>query len=379
MADIPIDDSALPPKLDLRKKATLAPSTPPKAPAGDAVKPAQERTSDTLRINIPTTPSAPAPENAEKKVPVAPALAPSPRLKAPGGPGKTVRLTARPKRTQPTQPNTPAAKATAAAKPITAPAIPAAAKPLKAKQKPAAIEKLGPGTNASAQAGSKRETSKIPLENATAPAVGPKTIKIAPLSKNQSARTSPIAIDSAETPDLKRQTSRISLEAALGSEDKDETKGPKTIRLKRPSEAPTVRVQKAPATDAKGDGLNKTSEIEAPQEAADTPDTQKKTIKVKRPSQRRNIKSVSVKRSADGDAPVTETPMAASVAQPAATATHDDSAHWTFITTAIAAMIVTCVTIYVLCAQVLGPNISLTKLAYWAPDAELAWPGRIAR
>ncbi len=374
MADIPIDDSALPPKLDLRKKAAPAPSIAPKAPARNAVNPAQERTSNTARIKISTT-SAPAPENAEKKVPVAPA--PTPRPKTLGAPGKTVRLTARPIRTQPTQPNAPATAETVAAKPITVTATPAAAKPLKAKQKSSAIEIPRLGAEVSAQASSKRKTSKIPLESATATSVGPKTIKIAPIPKDLSARTSPIAIGSAGSPDLKRQTSRISLEAALGSEGENKAEGPKTIRLKRPSEAPTIRVQKAPTADAEEGDLHKTAEIELPQEADDTPDTQKKTIKVRRPSQRRSVKSVSVKRSADGSNPASATPMAASVARPAAANT--DSAHWTFITASIAAMIVTCVTIYVLCAQVLGPNISLTKLAYWAPDAELPWPGRIAR
>lgn len=373
MADIPIDDSALPPKLDLRKKAAPASSIAPKAPAGNAVKPAQERTSDTLRINIPSTPSAPAPKNAKKIDPVAPAT--TPQAKKPGPPVKTVRLKARPKPTQPTQSAPPATAAAVAVKPIATSTI-TAAKPLVAKKKSTAIGKPRSGKNISAKAGSKRETSKIPLESATAPSVAPKTIKIA---TPPSARTSPIAIGSTGGPDLKRQTSRISLEAALGSEGEDKAKGPKTIRLKRPSEAPTVRVQKAPTADAEGGGLSVTSEIEVPQEAADTPDTQKKTIKVKRPSQRRSVKSVSVKRSADDVdvAPATATPIAASIAQPAATTT--DSVHWTFITGAIAAIIVICVTIYVLCAQVLGPNISLTQLAYGAPDAELPWPGRIAR
>jgi len=56
-----------------------------------------------------------------------------------------------------------------------------------------------------------------------------------------------------------------------------------------------------------------------------------------------------------------------------------DRAHWFFIVTGCAATIITGVLVYVLAAQVFGPNISLSELSYGAPDMELPWPGRIAR
>ena len=106
--------------------------------------------------------------------------------------------------------------------------------------------------------------------------------------------------------------------------------------------------------------------------------TQKGTIKVKRPSQRRSVKSVSVKRGTSVAAATPSDQAAAPVGNPQ-TSVKPDTAHWTFITASIAAILVCCVMIYVLCAQVLGPNISLTELAYAAPNAELPWPGRLPR
>ncbi len=190
--------------------------------------------------------------------------------------------------------------------------------------------------------------------------------------------------------DPKRQTSRISLDAALGGEGENkQAAGPKTIRLKRPSEVATVKIKKKPEVEDNkaGEPLNKTSEIPPPEAEGDKdeiPQTQKKTIKVKRPSQRRAVKSVSVKRAgseAGATEPAAEGAVAAAPMQavgPAA-APVKDGAHWTFITASVAAIIVCCIIIYVLCAQVLGPNISLTQLSYAAPDAELPWPGRITR
>ncbi len=179
--------------------------------------------------------------------------------------------------------------------------------------------------------------------------------------------------------DPKRQTSRISLEAALGSNGDKVSTGPKTIRLKRPSEAPTIKAKVAP--ESAGNALNKTARIELPDADSDVSATQKRTIKVKRPSQRRSGKSVSVKRGTSESAAAPAAASAAAgvpgtVGRPQRSA---DSVHWTFITASVAAMLVCCVLIYVLCAQVLGPNISLTELAYAAPDAELPWPGRLPR
>jgi hypothetical protein len=186
--------------------------------------------------------------------------------------------------------------------------------------------------------------------------------------------------------DIKRQTSRISLEAALGSGEGSQASGPKTIRLKRPGKTPTVNV--GDATDSGEKNLNKTAKLELPEEDSNIPNTQKKTIKVKRPSRSRAKKKMSVKRA--GDATEGNAVEAAATPEGAAEpsipiaplqsltpASKPDSAHWTFIFSAVAATIIMCVLIYVLCAQALGPDYSYTQLSYGAPTVELPWPGRL--
>ncbi len=421
MADDTSNDSALPPKLNLRKVAPAAVSAPqPAAKPAESTAPASP-TAETMRIKLPATD---VPEPAAKPTPT---LTSKPDTPA-GGP---VRLKARPKPVVGTGPKPltppgaalkPSAATPTVLKPLTPkPAAPkpvasaatepeadapaAAATPAEADApkavklksvtlKPVAVGIKRPGADPNAPAGSKRETSKIPLESASAPPVTPmgpgantKTIKIAPAPVDGSKISGPMVVSEGAAgepmkPDSKRQTSRISLEAALGSDGtgngEPAATGPKTIRLKRPSEAPTVKVKKAPDDDAGGE-LRKTAKIEMPPDEAETPATQRKTIKVKRPSQRRTVKSVSVKRGPEAEGDAAAAPAGAPQAMPAAEPVVVDSAHWTFITTAIAAMIVCFVLIYVLCAQVLGPNVSLTEVAYAAPDVELPWPGRIAR
>jgi len=344
-----------------------------------------------MRIKIPETETT-APESPAPKAP-----APKPKPASPaGGP---VKLKARPKAagaagSGPKPLTPPGAASTPPAAAGGKPASPQAVKPKSVRLKPVAVGIKRPGPDADAPAGSKRETSKIPLESATAPGLtaapagisaNTKTIKIKPSVADNSRISAPIATAAAAAPaepvvpDPKRQTSRISLEAALGSDGNGQADtGPKTIRLKRPSEAPTVKVKKAPEA-AKSDGeLRKTAQIEMPPDEPDTPATQRKTIKVKRPSQRRTVKSVSVKRGT-GDQAATPAAAGGPAIASAVSAPPQDSAHWTFIVTSIAAMLICFVLIYLLCTQVLGPNISLTELAYAAPEVELPWPGRITR
>jgi hypothetical protein len=259
-------------------------------------------------------------------------------------------------------------------------------KSIKLKPKPAVgIKRTGVDPNA--PAGSKRSTSKISLTNANsvAPvdmAAGtPKTISIKPSPATGD--------DTTGTSDVKRQTSRISLESALGADSNAPASGPKTIRLKRPGKTPTVNTKGA--SDDKN--LSKTAKLELPAEESGVPDTQKKTIKVKRPSQRRVKKTMSVKRgggkpaAAGTEGQAAEAASGEGDAQPSipiaplqslTPAVKPDKVHWTFIVSAVAATIMICVMIYVLCAQVLGPNISYTELSYGAPTVELPWPGRIS-
>jgi hypothetical protein len=263
-------------------------------------------------------------------------------------------------------------------------------KPKSIKLKPkAAVGIKRTSTDPNAPAGSKRSTSKISLSNAnsvaplTAPTATAKTIKIKP-SSDVTNLTSQAGADD-NSADVKRQTSRISLEAALGSGDGAQTSGPKTIRLKRPGKTPTVNV----ASTADNDDKNprKTAKLELPDEETNVPSTQKKTIKVKRPGRSRVKKKMSVKRAGDaaeGSAGEAGSPdgsadpsIPIAPLQTLTTTSKPDSVHWTFIFSAVAATIMICVLIYVLCAQALGPNYSYTQLSYGAPTVELPWPGRL--
>ncbi len=406
MSDTPNSDNALPPKLNLSKKIAK-----PVAPAPISGAGTPSDTPDTSRIKLTAKPrakSAAKPLNTANPKPLAtPAVStaatkPTTVLKAkqPVGPA-TVKLKAKPRtgaRAATTASPTPVATkatetvpakpaplkaggTTLTAKTPTLKAKPTALKPktVSLKPKPAMGIKRG-GVDLKAPAGSKRATSKIPFSSSAAgDAIGTKTIKIKPSAEiNRLTGNVPVpappTID-AKIPDPKRQTSRISLESALGTEE--ESTGPKTIRLKRPSKTPTVKVSE----NSDEGSLSKTSKIEMPKDAG-IPATQKKTIKIKRPSQKRTGASVSVKRKSGDETAEssnnTDTPILQPL-QPLTKQKAPDTAHWTFLFSSIAALIIACVFIYVLCAQVFGPNISLTKLAYAAPDVELPWPGRIAR
>jgi hypothetical protein len=247
-----------------------------------------------------------------------------------------------------------------------------------------------------APAGTKRATSKIslPSDPETAGEAAPLTpqppiriMQTAPTAaatdatvggEGDTGNTAAASIPDAPPqppPDPKRQTSRISLESALGSESDN---GPKTIKLKRPGINNTsIRIQGLESRDtaaapppppppAAAAGLPTAS----PGDNA-IPETQKKTIKVKRPAGRTALRTGGSSTGSGSSSPAMFTPPTKAVAA--------DSAHWFFILTGCAATIITGVLIYVLCAQALGPNISLTELSYGAPEAELPWPGRITR
>lgn len=153
---------------------------------------------------------------------------------------------------------------------------------------------------------SKKETSRIPLDMAapTKPGVsegrpsadGPKTIRIkpatAPAVKIGAGSIRPPAAVAESQVDEKRKTSRISLEAAFATDESSKPgEGPKTIKLKRPTEAATIKVgpRGAPvkAEDGTGDAsaLGKTARLDVPPSEEDegpTP-TKRKTVKIKRP------------------------------------------------------------------------------------------------
>lgn len=244
----------------------------------------------------------------------------------------------------------------------------------------------------------KKKTSRIPLELAMAksaegkeettradvaqikPLAAPITIKFPKPKPPGMAPLGEIAAGDAATA-AKRKTSRISLEAALAVEGASAPKigetAPKTIKLKRPSEAGTVKAVQHPVpsgvseqeSPAEKPAMSKTAPLPAdtsPEEEEEGPTpTRRKTIRVKRPTERTGIKDVDVKTEgapAPEAAAETRQPVVFAAGPPPAA--DDDRPGWMFSLCAIAAIFVACVVIYVLTAQ-----------AY--PDLNLTWPGTI--
>jgi len=397
MADTANIENGLPPKLDLRKKIITpvnvkpafnppasgqpVPAKPlPPAPAplsGDTAEASSDAfAKGTMRITLPEAP--------------APAARPSlPTLSKPE-PADQSGLPAVADGTDLPQNAVDSAARTPGPRPLVRPVM--VPKTIKLKKPvPLGIKRNEP--DAAALPGSKRATSKISLpsdsdalEAATPTGTHPLRIpqtQPTPLAAPEDSAgesgndVAPVLAEPPPpqpAPDPKRQTSRISLESVLGSEGES---GPKTIKLKRPG-TNTIKVQGLESADA-ADSRHKTAAIDLPAESTDneSPETQKKTIKVKRPSMRPSMRepgpSGSSGSAGSGGSPsMMFTPPTQALAA-------SDSAHWTFIVSACAATLITCVLVYVLCAQVLGPNISLTALSYGVPDAELPWPGRITR
>ncbi len=367
------------PASPLTPKPAAAPMTPltarPVPPAVNAVlKPAGAPVS-------PLTPKpAAAPAAPQAARPVAPAA--GPRTEAPPVPTDTRG------RDNSASPSPARPESGGAARPVFRPAM--APKTIKLK-KPVPIGIKRETANLSADSGSKRSTSKLSLPidiggPTEAVPVGTKTIRIAPSQIGPAAATdkadaqgghigTPAGV--AQTPDPKRQTSRISLESVLGGGSSSSpsspsspslSSSPKTVKLKRPEPtASTIKVQSA-GTPA-GDSPPKTEPVE--DDAGDeVPESEKKTIKVKRPS----IK-MPARKTGGGQDETTDQPTM--FAPPVAVVAGEDRVHWTFVIAACAATLVSFVLIYVLLAQVLGPNISMTELSYGAPGTVLEWPGRI--
>jgi hypothetical protein len=227
----------------------------------------------------------------------------------------------------------------------------------------------------------KSKTTRINLGSFGAESSGvPKTIKIqrpseaATIKLNRSPSTGPAAPAPAApaTPSqvaqgqLKRQTSRISLQEAFSAQaegqapapqpaaaEPPQPAGPKTIRIKRPGDAATPAVEPA--------AVPAPAEIAAPAPAAPMeagPPTQRKTIKLKRPGA-----------GPDGDSihhnvvlPKAAADFAAS--QAAGPQVDADEPGAAFGVLSLVATLVCAVLIYMLCAQAL-PSLGLT------------WPGQV--
>jgi len=406
------DIGALPPKLDLRRDGILKDAQPAgpgpqaqgKAPRG--VPDAKKQTSriplevatgagagaakkkQTSRIPLDAAKPAVTPAEPVPREPAAPAAAGDKPSAAPGQ-SDTLRIEIRDSSVPAEEPR----------KPLISFESSAPAKPSEAGTKQAGPAK--PTAVAGAGAAKKKQTSRIPFDAAepavkpAKPAQAPKTIRIKPSRPAGGAKAggpgpvapAPAAGAAAPKPDAeKRKTSRISLEAALSAEESAEKNAtiPKTIKLRRPSEAPTVKVSpgrpgsKAPKGKPAEEAARKTAmsetarlDTQTPAEEGVTP-TKRKTIRVKRPSAAPGVKGLSVAPPADTggvrEASALEAPPVV------------EKTSWVFPVVALVAVLVVCVVIYMLAAQALGPrNASLTKLSYGAEWLDLGWPGKLPK
>lgn len=271
-------------------------------------------------------------------------------------------------------------------------------------------------TEVSGVAKAKKQTSRIPLEAGTTPtegaaaapasgilagesSTGPKTIRLKRPSQVPGPKLSqPIESletllrkpgDEMEKPSPKKQTSRISLEAALVPEDSSGAPGKgdelplQTIRIKRPDQSaikPDATMQQpTQATIRSGGGLetqptivkSKTAKIDPPPPSApseeDTQSTQRRTIKLRRPDgggtaqtvRHTPIKSKSMPEGLAAAMEESETSAPVVVAQPG-------KPLWNavFAVIGIAAILVVCVLIYMLAAQAF-------------PSSGMKFPGQI--
>lgn len=214
--------------------------------------------------------------------------------------------------------------------------------------------------------GLKKKTSRIPLDQVSAepgaptgapvPGMGAsKTIRLAPAPS--SVPTITIAPSSKSTSaallpdDVKRQTSRIPLDAATTERQEPAAGVPKTIRIKRPAGLQSVPIVSPAAQEeqmaAEMTGKTVTSRIDLPEQeiSEEGQATQRKTIKIRR---------------AEGGA-VKPAPRSMAVArveaQAAARAEADVAApHAVFPLLAAAAVVLLCVMVYVLLLQAY-PNL----------------------
>ena len=234
----------------------------------------------------------------------------------------------------------------------------------------------------------KKMTARISLASATgqipAVAIPPttddiKTIKLKPPTATQSVSSPESAAIAAQA--AKSKTSRISLESALSAQPELPPAGgaPKTIRLKRPTEmggAPAKPTLKPPTTHIQiPQTPHQTGQIppaavaippqEPEQESPDNSPTRKKTIKVKRPGAGGGPK-ISISKSdegAEGAAIGDDNLQQLSGFDNLAPIAAPDKANPVFIIAAVIAILVAIDLIWVLAAQLFGPNAAVADFA----------------
>lgn len=199
----------------------------------------------------------------------------------------------------------------------------------------------------------KSKTARIslgPIGLSPAATGGPKTIRIQRPSDMPTIKLQRPAPPTAQpAPDAKTKTSRIPLQEALGSAaaaaaepSAAEAGGPKTIRIKRPDgDVPAAPVPQPAETKSK------TARLDVPADAG--PPTQRKTIRIKRPDAEADaLKEVAVSRAE----------------APASAEAESDEPGLVFSLLALAAVLVCGVLVYVLAVQAL-------------PGLGLSWPGQV--
>ena len=153
------------------------------------------------------------------------------------------------------------------------------------------------------------------------------------------------------TIDTKKETSRVDIQEALASSEAPQQ--PKTIRLKRPG---TTVIEKAqqPRPDAttafriEEAKKSETSRIELPSEASVEMPRRRKTVQIKRSGSGPSTRVISTGNTDSYTAPSEETFI---------TLKADDETTLVFSLVSLAAAIVTCVLLYVLAAQTVIPSL----------------------
>lgn len=230
----------------------------------------------------------------------------------------------------------------------------------------------------------KKDTSKIPLEAV----LGQSDVKAARPMETPTIRLQRPQVSGVEgisgIDEQKKKTSRISLEAALAPDQVkgavppsptiSETLVPKTIRLRRPSEMPTVKAAGLASPLAETSripdlaSLHQTVPLKEP---AVTPKveeeesaTRKRTIKLKRPTVGPTV-------TPPGELAKAQAGVAAIVVK------KEDMPGPVLLVTTVVMTILILVTIYMFLSQTIGPNICLTETSYYKEGPNLAWPGKI--
>ncbi|MEI6563305.1 MAG: hypothetical protein WCO42_03240 [bacterium] len=220
-------------------------------------------------------------------------------------------------------------------------------------------------------AGFKKKTSRISLDQVSAEpgatlaasvsgvGVASKTIRLAPAVTGQISLPSVGKVLSGVivSDDANRRTSRISLDSILprteaGTAGEDAV--PKTIRVKRPTLStpvgmPSLSVAAPTTPPLSSSAKSQTARVVVPEEvvSSESQQTQKKTIKIRRAD--------------GGGVDIKAVPRSVTIARTEGDAADQSEGevpapHWAFVVTASAAVVMMCVMMYALIAQVF-PNL----------------------